>query len=241
MQSDFTSGCLAFYVFFIASQALNSTTGKSSDAAFSTQEEPEHSQNTTGQKSHFCIAHQGEYGYHAAMRKSGVWAFVMAACLAPGWGAVEWLTDYDAAQKKAAAEHKSVLINFTGSDWCGWCIKLRREVLDRPAFEQYIADKFVPLEIDVPNNPKRVGGVQKLDANKQLCGRFGVDTFPTLMVVTADGKVAGGVAGGADDMQQVEKGLDAARDNARQLQLAASQQGLLRLQSLMGGVRALAG
>ena len=172
------------------------------------------------------------------MKINWVWPLVMSACVAPAFAAVEWYTDLAAAQKQAAAEAKNVLVSFTGSDWCSWCMKLRRDVLEKPAFAQYIANKLVPVEIDVPHQPARVGGAQQLEANKKICARYGVDTFPTLLVITADGRAAGGVVG-CSEWEDVEVKLDAALDNVEQLQLADTQQGLPKLQTLLGVYRRL--
>lgn len=166
------------------------------------------------------------------MIKNCLLLLVAVFFIAPALAAAEWMTDVESAQKKAKAEHKVVLVDFTGSDWCGWCIKIRRDVLDTPAFEQYVQDKFVLVEIDVPNDAKRVGGAQQLESNKRLCARYGVDTFPTLLVLTPDGRVAGGVVGGAD-MEQVRKGLELALCNVQLLQQAASQQGVHKLRTLL--------
>ena len=59
-----------------------------------------------------------------------------------------WTTDYKAALTKAKAENKNILIDFTGSDWCGWCIKLHREVLDKPEFIDYAKKNLVLLYLD---------------------------------------------------------------------------------------------
>ena len=166
------------------------------------------------------------------MKTNWGWALAMAAWVTPAFADVEWETELESAQQKAAAEAKNVLISFTGTDWCSWCIKFRRDVLSRLAFEQYIADKFVPVEIDVPNNPARVGGAKQQEANKKICERYGVDTFPSLLVTTADGQAAGGVVGGAD-WEQVEDELNIALDNVRLLHLANTQQGHTRLQTLL--------
>ena len=101
--------------------------------------------------------------------------------LAPAWAA-EWMTDLEAAKAKAAAENKAVLVDFIGSDWCGWCIRLRKQVLDTPAFEQYAKDKFVFMEVDVPRNPKFDKELRA--RNEKLCDQYGVDGFPTILVLT---------------------------------------------------------
>ena len=167
------------------------------------------------------------------MIKQCLCTMVLVAFVAPAFAAVEWMTDLGSACKKADAEQKAVLVEFTGSDWCGWCIKFKRDVLKTPDFEQYIEGKFVPVEIDVPNNAARVGGAQQLEANKRVCREYGVESFPTLMVLTPDGRVAGGVVGGVE-LPQVLEGLTTALENVQQLKVADTRQGREKLQTLMG-------
>ena len=138
--------------------------------------------------------------YTASMFKKLITGVVLAACVAPAFSAVEWMTDIEAAKTKAAAENKALLLDFTGSDWCGWCIRIRKEVFDKPRFEEYIRDKFVPVEIDIPNNP--------------------------ILVTDAQGMVAGGFVGGIIDPVKVESILNAGLENARKLEAAQKLSGV---------------
>ena len=63
-----------------------------------------------------------------------------------------WLTDFEAAKAKAKAENKPMLLDFTGSDWCGWCVKLDKEVFSKAAFKDYADAELVLVEIDFPRN-----------------------------------------------------------------------------------------
>ena len=65
----------------------------------------------------------------------------------------EWQTDYARALEKAKAENKRVLLDFTGSDWCGPCIELRKRVLSRPDFAAYAEKNLILVEIDYPKRP----------------------------------------------------------------------------------------
>ena len=65
-------------------------------------------------------------------------------------GGEGWLTNIDAAKKSASESKKDLLIDFTGSDWCGWCIKLNDEVFKHDAFKTGVKDSFVLVEIDFP-------------------------------------------------------------------------------------------
>src|SRR5690554_6759586 len=65
-----------------------------------------------------------------------------------------WTTDYQAAKERSAAENKPIFISFVGSDWCGWCKKIDREILTKPAFLDFAKDHLVLLEIDFPRDEK---------------------------------------------------------------------------------------
>jgi thiol-disulfide isomerase/thioredoxin len=99
-------------------------------------------------------------------------------------GAEGWLTDFEAAKKQAAAEKKDILVDFTGSDWCGWCIKLDKEVFSTDAFK---AQKdFVLVALDFPRR-KEIPADQKA-ANEALMRQWGVRGFPTIILANAKGE-----------------------------------------------------
>ena len=123
------------------------------------------------------------------MYNASAFFLIPAALIAPAIGA-EWMTDFDAAKARAAKEDKAVLIDFTGSDWCGYCIKLRRDVFDKDDFTVYAKDKFVLLEIDQPRKIKMAP--EKLATNRKLAESYGVDGYPTVLVVDSEGTLMGG-------------------------------------------------
>ena len=100
-----------------------------------------------------------------------------------------WLTDLPKAEAQAKAEHKMVLMDFTGSDWCGWCIKFKKEVLDTKEFQDYAAKNIVLVEVDFPN--KKAQSADLKQANKALQKEYKVDGFPTLVVLDKNGKEIG--------------------------------------------------
>lgn len=111
------------------------------------------------------------------------------------WGAATWLNDFSKAQAQARAEGKFVLVNFTGSDWCGWCIKLRKDVFLRPEFEGYAKSNLVLLEIDFPKRKPLPPSVQQ--HNQKLAEQFQVQGYPTLIVLDGQGKKLGRISYGA--------------------------------------------
>jgi len=100
-----------------------------------------------------------------------------------------WLTDLPQAQTQAKAENKIVLMDFTGSDWCGWCIKFKKEVLDTAEFQAYAAKNVVLVELDYPS--KKVQSDDLKAANAALKGQYKINGYPTLVVLDKDGKEIG--------------------------------------------------
>ena len=146
--------------------------------------------------------------------------------------AAEWMVDLDQAKAKARKEGKMVLVDFTGSDWCGWCIRLRQTILDTPKFQQYAADKFVLMEVDVPRNVAKIGA--KLHArNREITRQYDVTTFPSMLVLSPNGEVLGGFAGGRDTMEAVIAPLNQALDNYKKTTTARALKGEARAMALM--------
>ncbi len=100
-----------------------------------------------------------------------------------------WLTDLPAALNQARSENKLVLLNFTGSDWCPWCIKLDHDILSAPEFAAYAQSKLVLVKVDFPRHTPQSEDLK--DANEKLGQRFHVDGFPTCILVDASGNELG--------------------------------------------------
>jgi protein disulfide-isomerase len=97
-----------------------------------------------------------------------------------------WTTDLPAAQAQAKKEKKLVFMNFTGSDWCGWCKKLQAEVFTTKEWSEYVQKNLVLVEVDFPNQKKQSDTLKK--ANAALQEKYKASGFPTLVVLDADGK-----------------------------------------------------
>jgi protein disulfide-isomerase len=102
---------------------------------------------------------------------------------------LNWLTDLDKAKAEAKTANKAILINFTGSDWCGFCKKLHKEVFVTDEFADYAKKNLVLVEIDFPRAKPLPEAQQK--ANDKLKGEFKVRGFPTLVVLDSSGKKLG--------------------------------------------------
>ena len=103
-----------------------------------------------------------------------------------------WLTDLKQAQEKAKAEKKLLLLDFTGSDWCGWCIKLRKEVFSQPEFQNYADKNLVLMEVDFPRRKALTPSVQQ--QNEELAQKFRIEGFPTIVVLDGEGKPLGALS-----------------------------------------------
>ena len=112
------------------------------------------------------------------------WTFAHAAAAEP-----EWMTEMPKAQQKAQTEKKMVMLNFTGSDWCGWCKKLKAEVFSTPDFADYAKTNLVLVEVDFPRNKPQTAAQVK--ANRDLQAKYAIRGYPTIIVLNSQGaKVA---------------------------------------------------
>jgi thioredoxin-related protein len=116
-------------------------------------------------------------------------AGVACAMLPVCAGEAQWLTDLTKAQAQAKAEKKMVLLDFTGSDWCGWCIKLNKEVFSKPEFEEYAKKNLVLVEVDFPRN-KKMSEAQK-KANDELAQKYKIEGYPTIILLNGEGRKLG--------------------------------------------------
>jgi thiol-disulfide isomerase/thioredoxin len=99
----------------------------------------------------------------------------------------EWITSFEQAKAKAQKENKDILINFTGSDWCTWCIRLAKEVFSQPGFAEYAKDKYILVEADFPMSP--LGQPEAIDPQHQeLSDTYEFQGFPTIMLFDKQGR-----------------------------------------------------
>lgn len=98
-----------------------------------------------------------------------------------------WTADFDAAKKQAATEKKDMMLDFTGSDWCGWCIKLDKEVFQQAAFKSGVKDKLVLVEVDFPHDKSKLSDATQAQ-NEKLGKEFKVKGYPTIFLCDASGK-----------------------------------------------------
>jgi thioredoxin-related protein len=120
-----------------------------------------------------------------------VLAFAGAASVA--FGEAPWQTDFKKAQEDAKSNHKFVLMEFTGSDWCPPCIRLKKDVFSTREFEEYANKNFVLVELDFPR--RKTQPRELTVQNQELASRFGVEVFPSVIILDSDGKKVGELLG----------------------------------------------
>lgn len=98
----------------------------------------------------------------------------------------DWLTDFEKAKKEAAEKHRPILANFSGSDWCGWCRKLDKEVFSQKAFKDYAGDNLILFVADFP--AKKEPSAELKRQNEALSKTYSVRGYPTVLLLTAEGK-----------------------------------------------------
>jgi len=119
---------------------------------------------------------------------TGVFMIALAAsplALASGEG---WETDLAAALEKSAKTGKPVLADFSGSDWCSWCIKLDEEVFSAKDFQSYAARNVIPCIIDFPRD-KSLVPAEQAQKNRAYAEKYGVSGYPTVLLLESDGSV----------------------------------------------------
>jgi protein disulfide-isomerase len=145
----------------------------------------------------------------------------LALLLIAGSFAVEaqelvWHDNVEKAMEISKKSKKPLMLFFTGSDWCGWCIRLQKEVFKTAEFTTWAKDNVVLVELDFPRNTSKLTA-ETQNQNSQLQQVFQVQGYPTVWLVKAnkkDGKTnfeklgsTGYVAGGPTAWLAVANGI----------------------------------
>lgn len=125
------------------------------------------------------------------MKRNLLAGLVMAAVMIGGLGvqAADWETDFAKAAGEAQKEGRYMLLDFSGSDWCGWCIKLDKEVFSKPAFKAFAKDNLVCVLLDFPRQKHQSKKIK--DQNAGLQQKYGIRGFPTVIVLSPEGELVG--------------------------------------------------
>lgn len=103
---------------------------------------------------------------------------------AAGWG-----DNFEKGLAKAKSENKLLVLDFTGSDWCSWCIRLDKEVFSKKEFKDYAKDNLVLVEVDFPQGKQQTDKL--IEQNTKLQEKYGVRGYPTIIVLNGEGKTVG--------------------------------------------------
>ncbi len=95
---------------------------------------------------------------------------------------LQWTTDYQAALKQAKGSNQAIFLFFTGSDWCTWCTKMEKDVLESKDFINTIGDKFIFVKVDLPR--KMQLSPQLLEQNQALAARFHIRNYPSVVILS---------------------------------------------------------
>ncbi|HTR43553.1 MAG TPA: thioredoxin family protein [Pseudomonadales bacterium] len=98
-----------------------------------------------------------------------------------------WLTDVPQAEAQAKSQNKLVLMDFTGSDWCSWCMKLDKDTFSQPEFADYAKKNLVLVQLDYPQHKEQSDDLKA--ANAALVKKYNIEGYPTLIALKPDGTV----------------------------------------------------
>jgi protein disulfide-isomerase len=116
------------------------------------------------------------------MKKLIVFAFVLIfQNINSQQSTLNWHTDLNKAVNISLSEKKPIMLFFTGSDWCGWCMRLKKEVFNFPEFETWTKENVVLVELDFPR--RKAIDPKILNQNRELARIFGVSGYPTVWFV----------------------------------------------------------
>jgi len=105
-----------------------------------------------------------------------------------------WTEDFEAAKATAKKEGKKMLVAFSGSDWCHWCVKLDEETYSKKEFVDLASKKYVLVMIDLPMDQSKLSDLAKKQ-NRALAKKFNVQGFPHGVVLNSDGAELGRIGG----------------------------------------------
>jgi len=101
-----------------------------------------------------------------------------------------WIGDFNDATTEATKTHKRILVNFSGSDWCGPCIRERKEILETSTFEGYAANHLVLVRADFPRQRKNQLSKEQTKKNEALADKYNPEgKFPYTLLIDEKGRV----------------------------------------------------
>jgi thioredoxin-related protein len=139
--------------------------------------------------------------------------FFLAVLFIAGLGTSNWQLDFEAAKIEARHNNKMILLNFSGSDWCAPCIKMKKDVFDQAEFGDYADKHLVLVRADFPRHKKNKLSDKQTNHNEALAEKYNPQgKFPLTLLLNAEGKViqtwdgfSGGSAG--EFVKQLDKNI----------------------------------
>ena len=97
----------------------------------------------------------------------------------------QWMQNMEQAKTVSKLEGKAILIKFTGSDWCSWCVKMDDNIFSKTEFANFAKKNLVLVELDFPRSKKLSAEITK--QNKMLASKYGIETFPSIVILNSQG------------------------------------------------------
>jgi len=120
----------------------------------------------------------------------------------------EWETDFAKASELAKKDGKHMLLDFTGSDWCGWCMKLDKEVFKKTEFKDYAKQSLVLVQLDFPHQKQLSKKVK--EQNAKLAAKYQIKGYPSIIILSPEGELVGQTGyqeGGPEKYVEMLKGM----------------------------------
>ena len=116
-------------------------------------------------------------------------SLIISFCFLLFTSSADWSLDFDKAKTEASQENKYILLNFSGSDWCIPCIKLKKDIFESEVFKKYAADNLVLLRADFPRLKKNQLDAKQTSHNESLADKYNAEgKFPLTVLIDAKGK-----------------------------------------------------
>ncbi|XZF15725.1 thioredoxin family protein [Chitinophagaceae bacterium MMS25-I14] len=113
---------------------------------------------------------------------------ILGACVLMSF--TNWQSGFEQAKQQAKERHQLILLNFSGSDWCGPCIRMHKEIFESAVFSNLADSALIVINADFPRNKKNQPDLQTKKRNEALADRYNAEgKFPFTVLLNADGKI----------------------------------------------------
>ena len=113
-----------------------------------------------------------------------------------------WHDSFEDAQIAAAKTGKPILADFTGSNWCHWCVKLKEDVFEKNEFKEWARDNVILLELDYPRGIPQPPEIK--EQNAELAKRYNIKGYPTVLLLSPEGEILGKLGHNSDVSKWVQ-------------------------------------